>query len=140
MAYPDLQIDAELAPDLPAVYADPDKVEQVLTNLLENAAKYADGRWVGVEATVDTSSAALTVAVSDRGEGIPPRDVVRLFTKFFRSSEGRPTGSGLGLYIAKGLVEAHGGRMEARSEVGKGSTFVFRLPTDAFEREHGDAP
>jgi signal transduction histidine kinase len=136
MAYPDLEVQAELPADLPQVYADPDKVEQVLTNLLENAAKYADGHHASIAARLDTEAHELSVAVSDRGQGIPPDDVSRLFTKFFRSAEGRPTGSGLGLYIAKGLVQAHGGRLVAESTVGVGSTFTFVLPTDAFERAH----
>jgi len=137
MAYPDLEVQSALPTDLPLVYADPDKVEQVLTNLLENAAKYADGRHASVEARVDEGVHELAVAVSDRGQGIPPDDLSRLFTKFFRSAEGRPTGSGLGLYIAKGLVQAHGGRLVAESTVGHGSTFTFVLPTDAFEKIHG---
>jgi signal transduction histidine kinase len=137
MAYPDLEVQSELPYDLPTVYADPDKVEQVLTNLLENAAKYADGRHASITARVDGDINELSVAVSDRGQGIPPDDVSRLFTKFFRSAEGRPSGSGLGLYIAKGLVQAHGGRLVAESTVGFGSTFTFVLPTDAFEKIHG---
>jgi signal transduction histidine kinase len=61
-----------------------------------------------------------------------------VFTKFFRRDHGRPTGTGLGLWISQGLVEAHGGHLTAASELGHGSTFRFTLPTDAFEREHGD--
>ncbi|MCA1692557.1 MAG: HAMP domain-containing histidine kinase [Actinobacteria bacterium] len=69
------------------------------------------------------------VSVSDRGDGIPASDLPRVFTKFFRRAETRPTGSGLGLWISRGLVEAHGGRLNVDSEVGKGSTFRFTLPT-----------
>ena len=99
----------------------------------------SDGRHASIAARADTAVHELSVAVSDQGQGIPPDDVSRLFTKFFRSAEGRPTGSGLGLYIAKGLVQAHGGRLVAESTVGVGSTFTFVLPTDAFERAHPDA-
>ena len=70
--------------------------------------------------------------------GIPEEDLPRVFTKFFRRDHGRPTGTGLGLWISQGLVEAHGGQLTATSELGRGSTFCFTLPTDAFEREHGD--
>ena len=82
---------------------------------------------------------ALTIAVHDVGKGIPPAELPRLFNKFFRGSEGgRPSGSGLGLYIARGLVEAHGGRIAAESKLGEGSTFSFTLPADAFEKTFGD--
>jgi len=129
-----------IPPDVPRLSMDGVLVSHALANLLENAAKYADGHHAGVAARVDPAAHELSVAVSDRGQGIPPDDVSRLFTKFFRSAEGRPTGSGLGLYIAKGLVQAHGGRLVAESAVGVGSTFTFVLPTDAFERAHGFAP
>ncbi len=77
----------------------------------------------------------MAVAVHDTGEGIPPEDLPRVFTKFFRRDHGRPTGTGLGLWISQGLVEAHGGHLAATSTLGEGSTFRFTLPTDAFERE-----
>jgi signal transduction histidine kinase len=77
------------------------------------------------------------VSVHDVGEGIAEEDLPRVFTKFFRRDHGRPTGTGLGLWISQGLVEAHGGQLTATSELGRGSTFCFTLPTDAFEREHG---
>lgn len=139
IGYPELEVIATFPPDLPRVYADPDKLEQVLTNLLENAAKYADSPDVRVEATHDPEASEIAVAVHDVGRGIPPAELPRLFNKFFRGSEGgRPSGSGLGLYIARGLVEAHGGRMAAESRLGHGSTFRFTLPTDGFERQFAD--
>jgi hypothetical protein len=139
IAYPDLDVAMTFPADLPQVYADPDKVEQVLTNLLENAAKYADGPVVRLDGSHDPERRELTVAVHDVGKGIPAAELPRLFNKFFRGSEGgRPSGSGLGLYIARGLVEAHGGRLAASSRLGEGSTFTFTLPTDAFERAIGE--
>lgn len=117
----------------PKVYADPDKIEQVLTNLVENAAKYGSLE-VEVRGTVTDGSACVTV--TDHGEGIPSADLPRVFTKFFRRDHGKPTGSGLGLWISRGLVEAHGGRLTASSEEGAGSTFAFTIPLDAFERAH----
>jgi len=71
------------------------------------------------------------VAVTDRGAGIPAADLGRIFQKFVRRHDGRPTGSGLGLWISRGLIEAHGGELSATSEVGAGSTFRFTLPLDA---------
>lgn len=111
---------------VPEVYADPDKIIQVLTNLLENTGKYAGSR--GVEVRLDAGGDDVTVSVRDAGPGIPTDDLDRVFTKFYRSGEGRPTGSGLGLYIARGLVEAHGGRMSVESELGAGTVFSFTLP------------
>ncbi len=69
------------------------------------------------------------MAVVDQGEGIPEADLPRVFTKFYRRAETRPSGSGLGLWISRGLVEAHGGRLVVESEVGVGSIFRFTLPT-----------
>jgi signal transduction histidine kinase len=71
----------------------------------------------------------VTVAVADKGDGIPERDLRRVFSKFFRRAETRPTGSGLGLWISRGLVEAHGGSLVVASQLGAGSTFSFTLPT-----------
>ncbi len=139
IGHPELSVTVTFPEELPRVYADPDKVEQVLTNLLENAAKYADSPDVRVEGVYDGTRQQITVAVHDLGKGIPPAELPRLFNKFFRGSEGgRPSGSGLGLYIARGLVEAHGGRIAAESRLGVGSTFSFTLPADAFEKTFGD--
>ncbi|MHB1534225.1 MAG: sensor histidine kinase [Acidimicrobiales bacterium] len=126
LAYPELDARVEFPPGYPRVYADPDKVEQVLTNLVENACKYASPREIHIAGSA--SEAGLSVRVTDRGEGIPAADLPKVFTKFFRRSEGRPTGSGLGLWISRGLVEAHGGRLLADSIVGQGSSFSFTLP------------
>jgi chemotaxis family two-component system sensor kinase Cph1 len=107
----------------------------VLTNLVENAAKYGKPDGMQIEGEVD--GAVVRVSVTDRGEGIPAADLPKVFTKFFRRDHGRPTGTGLGLWISRGLVEAHGGELTAESEVGDGSTFSFTLPVDAFEQAHG---
>jgi signal transduction histidine kinase len=131
----DLAAEVTFPDSFPEVYADPDKIEQVLTNLVENAAKYADPtklRVVGSQRDGEVS-----VAVTDHGEGIPASDLSRIFNKFFRRAATRPTGSGLGLYISRGLVEAHGGTLAAESVEGEGSTFRFSLPIGAFEELHG---
>jgi signal transduction histidine kinase len=134
MEYETMTCALDFPADFPKVYADPDKVEQVLTNLVENAAKYASPEGINVVGRV--GDGVTSIAVSDRGEGIPSADLPRVFTKFFRRDHGKPTGSGLGLWISRGLVEAHGGRLTAESKEGEGSTFTFTLPTDAFEQLH----
>jgi len=121
-----LSADVDFPDDFPHVYADPDKIEQVLTNLVENAAKYADPKSMRVSGSMHDGQ--VTIAVTDQGDGIPASDLPRVFTKFFRRAETRPTGSGLGLWISRGLVEAHGGRLIVESQVGSGSTFRFTLP------------
>ena len=126
LEYPELDAQLTFSDNFPKVYADPDKVEQVLTNLVENACKYASPKDMLVvgAATADEVS----VTVTDHGEGIPEADLHKVFTKFFRRSEGRPTGSGLGLWISRGLVEAHNGRLVAESIPGQGTAFRFTLP------------
>jgi signal transduction histidine kinase len=137
MEYPDLEVALSFADDVPEVYADPDKLEQVLTNLVENACKYASPAGIRLEAVVDAEHDVVAVSVADVGEGIPADALPKVFTKFFRRNEGRPTGSGLGLWISRGLVEAHGGHLTASSILGQGSTFRFTLPATAFEELHG---
>lgn len=116
-------------PDLPPVLADPDRLERILLNLVTNALKYSEP---GTEVTVELShqNGEVTVAVVDRGRGIPPEDMERLFQRFYQTKRDRQRGDsvGLGLYITKRLVEAHGGRIWAESEVGRGSRFSFSLP------------
>ncbi|MGH9300628.1 MAG: sensor histidine kinase, partial [Acidimicrobiales bacterium] len=103
-----------------------DKVTQVLTNLVENACKY--GSLDGLEVSGEVGSESVSLSVADQGPGIAAEDLDRVFTRFFRREEGKPTGSGLGLWISRGLVEAHGGNLTVASELGRGSTFRFTLP------------
>jgi PAS domain S-box-containing protein len=118
--------------DFPRVYADPDKIEQVLTNLVENAVKYSDGGPVTV--TGRATDAEVEVAVHDQGVGVPTGELPRIFTKFYRrAGSGAPSGTGLGLFIARGLVEAHDGRIWADSAPGQGTTLRFRLPRGGLE-------
>lgn len=126
MSYPELDADVSFAADVPRVFADPDKIEQVLTNLVENACKYASPLDVRIQGRVDGDE--VSVAVRDRGEGISAEDLPRVFTRFFRRSDARPSGSGLGLWISRGLVESHGGRLSADSHPPDGATFRFTLP------------
>jgi signal transduction histidine kinase len=134
MEYPDLEVTLEFADNLPAPYADPDKVEQVLTNLVENACKY--GSVKGLVVTGEQVGRHVAVSVADTGDGIPAEDMPRVFDKFFRRSEGKPTGSGLGLWISRGLVEAHGGRLSATSIPQQGTTFRFTLPLVNIDELH----
>ena len=118
--------------DFPRVYADPDKIEQVLTNLVENAVKYSDGGEISV--TGQTTGTEVEVAVRDHGVGIPADQLPLIFTKFYRrAGSGAPSGTGLGLFIARGLVEAHRGRIWADSAPGQGTTLRFRLPRGGLE-------
>jgi hypothetical protein len=133
LGIPDLVCSTSFPEEFPRVDADPDKVEQVLTNLVENAAKYGSPQSMRI--TGEVGDGTVVVSVRDIGEGIPPEDLPRVFTRFFRRDHGRPTGTGLGLWISRGLVEAHGGELVAESTIGEGSTFRFTLPTDAFGRE-----
>jgi signal transduction histidine kinase len=119
---------------LPPVRADHDCLRQVLTNLLSNAIKFSPkGGLITVEATVEEPY--MRVSVRDQGLGIPREALPRLFSKFFRvdNHETRSIGgTGLGLALIKKIIEAHGGRVWAESEVGSGSTFFFTLPITEF--------
>ena len=115
------------------IYVDMDleRIEQVLVNLIENGTKFSDeGAEMYIEVKED--SAAALVAVEDQGIGISKENLEIIFEKFrtLPSSEGsdKTERTGLGLAISKGIIEAHGGRIWAESEEGKGSTFFFRLP------------
>ena len=125
----------KLPGSLPVVWGDPDKVEQILTNLVGTAIKYSPGGGE-VLVTVDQDGDTVQVSVRDQGIGMSPRDMGQLFEKFYRvdREEVRRTGgTGLGLYITKRLVEMHGGRLWAESWPGVGSVFRFTLPTTSDE-------
>ncbi len=116
--------------NLPSVRADRERVEEVLTNLFDNAFKYSrTGGTIRVDAQVAEN--CLVVSVSDEGEGIAPEELQKIFTKFHRVERGdaRQTyGYGLGLYISLKLIEAMGGELDAESQPGKVSRFYFTLP------------
>ena len=122
------RIQLDLPDDLPTVCADYNRLERILTNLLTNAMKYSDaGMPVLVRAC--RTDGEVSLSIIDQGHGIAPEDQSHLFERFFRTAGARKAeGIGLGLYITRQLVEAHGGRIWVESAVGKGSAFTFTLP------------
>jgi GAF domain-containing protein len=128
-----ITVSADVPPDLPEAWADPLMFERILINLLANAVKFtAAGGTVSVQArTSEQEAGMLAVRVSDTGVGIDPRHLGDIFQRYRRLETpalGKVSGTGLGLYIAKGLVEAHGGHIGVESVVGEGSTFTFTVP------------
>jgi signal transduction histidine kinase len=111
--------------------ADQDRLEQVLANLLSNALKYGEAsRPIELDVRV-RDPGEIEVVVTNRGRGIAPEDLPRVFNRFERSREakaGRAPGLGLGLFICKGIIEAHGGRIWAESTPGETTSFHFTLP------------
>ncbi len=117
-------------PDFPVVYADPERIEEVVTNLVDNAIKYSPhGGKITITGRGERDH--VTITVEDDGLGIPQRDLERIFERFRRgdaSQVQKVRGVGLGLYICRSIVEAHGGQIRASSEAGKGSCFTLTLP------------
>jgi signal transduction histidine kinase len=115
-----------------AVSGDRERLEQVLVNLIANAIKYSP-QGGDVDVTVGTEGEEAVVAVTDRGIGIPREEQPRLFERFFRARNAAATnygGLGIGLFVSREIVHRHDGRFEVQSEVGRGTTFRFRLPLD----------
>ena len=115
--------------ETPPALADPLRLEQILTNLLENASKYSsDG--TPIQITIGPCGHGAELAIKDCGPGIAPEDLPRLFDRYFQAQRARAKrrGLGLGLFIAKGLVEAHSGTLKVESVPGAGSTFRVWLP------------
>jgi signal transduction histidine kinase len=127
---PSHRIVADVCEPLPKVFADPDRLGQVMNNLLSNAARYSpEGSQIRVSA--DLVDEWIEVKVTDQGSGIPAEDCERIFEKFYRGKHGATLavrGAGLGLAVARQLIEAHGGCIGVRSHPGAGSTFWVRLP------------
>jgi signal transduction histidine kinase len=126
--------------DMPPVYADPDRVSQVLVNLLQNAIRHTQGGTITIGArtvTHDSESGEremVEVSVADTGEGIEPERLPHIFERFVSRDSGkkarsrRDTGTGLGLYICKHIAESQGGAIAIESEPGKGTTVRFTIP------------
>lgn len=128
----DRSITVECAADLPQVDADRLRVEQILSNLIENAAKYSAER-EPIRIRVRPRADHVEVAVEDRGPGIPAEELPHLFDRYYQTRRARAAGLGLGLglFITRGLVEAHGGQVSVASTAGVGSVFSFWLPRAA---------
>jgi PAS domain S-box-containing protein len=122
-------IDVKLPPDLPSASGDADRLRQVLLNLLDNAVKYGGAGDVTVRA--EAANGLICIAVADQGPGIGFGDQRRIFEKFFRADPQlahAPSGTGLGLYISRELVQRMGGSLDVKSEPGRGTTFTIALP------------
>jgi len=125
-------IESELPDESVILRIDKDAISQVLLNLLNNAVKYSgEEKYIRVRVSKDPASAL--ISVTDHGVGIPKDELKKIFDKFYRVSTARTKetrGSGLGLTLAKHIVEAHRGTIEVDSEVGKGSRFTVSLPLE----------
>jgi two-component system sensor histidine kinase KdpD len=124
----------EMAPNLPLVRMDFELILHSLTNLLSNAAFHTPAG-TDVQLSVKVDGGALLFIVADRGPGIPPQSIPRLFEKFYRAPTARTGGTGLGLSLVKGFVEAHGGRVEAQNPATGGAAFTIRLPLENEPRD-----
>jgi two-component system sensor histidine kinase KdpD len=128
-------------PDLPLVLVDGVLLEQVLVNLMENAAKYAPSG-SRIDLSASASDHEVVVEVADRGPGLPPGEEARIFDKFYRGKTAREGGVGLGLTICRGIMEAHGGRIGAENRRGGGAIFRLAIPLSgrppSVESERGE--
>ena len=118
----------DIPPDLSPILADADRIDRVLMNLISNALKFSPPETPVTIRVRSAESDEIMISVSDRGKGIDPEDLGRIFDWFYRPPSERTKGVGLGLYISRMLVEAHGGRIWAENNPGTGSTFSFTLP------------
>jgi two-component system sensor histidine kinase KdpD len=123
------QVSIQAAGSLPQAEADPELAEQVIRQFVENALNYSPAA-SPISITAESKNGKIVIGVADRGSGIEENERVRIFDKFFRGRQHRfsTKGTGMGLAIAKGIVEAHGERIWVESEAGHGSAFYFSLP------------
>jgi signal transduction histidine kinase len=131
LAQQEVAVVAAIRGALPPVHGDRARLRQVLGNLIENAVKYSpEGGEVRVSAAA--ANGAVQIAVRDSGPGIPPDQRSRIFEKFGRAdvAGGAKPGTGLGLFIARSIAEAHGGSLEVSSSFDPGATFTLTLPVD----------
>jgi len=126
-----INLELRLVPDLPDVNGDPVALERVFTNLVQNALKFTpDGGWITIRSGQEGPNVVASVA--DNGPGIAPEEVPKLFVRYGRGAAGRSQeGAGLGLFIVKALVEAHGGSVQVATTLGVGTRFVVSLPATA---------
>ena len=126
-----ITLEVDVHPALPAIDADPGRVQQVLSNLVGNAVKFTPkgGR---ITMRADAPHGMVRLSVADTGAGIPPERLAQVFGRFWQADRTDRRGLGLGLAIAKAIVEAHGGTIWVESEVGKGTTFYFTLGSSPY--------
>ena len=118
----------------PIIFGDPDRLEQVFTNLIDNAIRHSSENGY-VQVSVENNANKLTVAIKDSGSGIPEEDIPFVFERFYKADKSRERnakkkGTGLGLAIAKNIIEAHHGTISVKSKLDKGTTFSFDIPKD----------
>jgi len=137
-----IHVHTEIETNLPSIQADPDKLEQVLWNLVGNAIKFTPERGTVTIACRRASDGGIVLTVSDTGCGIPQHDLPHVFEQFsgIRSVVPAARGAQLGLYISKSLVQSHGGRMWVESTPGEGSRFFVHLPLTQPKRQNGGEP
>jgi signal transduction histidine kinase len=125
-----LQLKSDVAPDLPPVLVDRHRILQVLNNLIGNAIKFTPpGGAVTVRAALQAED-DIQFCIEDTGSGIAQDEIPRIFDRFWQARKTARLGTGLGLFIVKGIVEAHGGRVWVESQLGAGSKFFFTLPVN----------
>jgi NtrC-family two-component system sensor histidine kinase KinB len=133
----DQSLNTDIAPALPLLDADAEQIKRVLDNLLSNAIRYTPrGGEIRIKAA--RREDYISISVTDTGHGIAPEYLPRLFHRFLSVPGAKPGSTGLGLAISKRLVEAHGGQISARSEVGRGTTITFTLPIAYEVSGHGE--
>jgi signal transduction histidine kinase len=125
-----LHLEYQISSEAQAAYCDRDWIIQVLSNLMSNAIKFTDAGGT-IRVQVDRSGDQFHFEVQDTGCGIAPEELPHVFERFWQAKHKQYLGVGLGLYIAKNIIDAHGGKIGVRSEVGGGSTFHFTLPAAA---------
>jgi two-component system, OmpR family, sensor histidine kinase ResE len=126
----DIHLSADLEHDIPNILFDPDRIEQVLTNLIDNAIRHTP-QGGSVRLLVKKDEFGIKVEVSDSGSGIPEEDLPFVFERFYKADKARTrgrAGTGLGLAIAKNIIDAHRGHISVQSKIGQGTTFTFLLP------------
>jgi PAS domain S-box-containing protein len=123
----EIELQCEMPGELPAVWVDERQLQRVLGNLLGNAIKFSL-RGGSIRLRIEEAPGEIRVGVTDQGPGIPDEHRARVFDRFWKADNGDRRGAGLGLAIAQGIVEAHGGRIWVESQPGAGSTFWFSLP------------
>ncbi|MCS7314816.1 MAG: HAMP domain-containing sensor histidine kinase [Bryobacterales bacterium] len=135
-----VEIETRIEEGCPKVLADPSALSQALRNLVQNALKYAgSGKWVGLRAAPSDGGRWLEIRVQDRGPGIAPSDMPHIFEPFYRgrnAGDAQARGAGLGLSLARSIVQAHRGAIAVESRQGEGATFIVRLPAAPAAEQH----